>query len=52
VTLTERGWIANPLFRFLSRFVFGYYRTQEGYLRALGKRLGETVTPARATAGS
>jgi len=47
VTVTERGWIANPIFRFLARFAFGYYRTQEDYLRALGKRFGETVPPVR-----
>jgi uncharacterized protein YndB with AHSA1/START domain len=47
VTVTERGWIANPLFRFLSRFVFGYYRTQESYLRALGKKFNQEVTPVR-----
>jgi hypothetical protein len=47
VTVTERGWVANPIFRFLSRFIFGYYGTQEGYLRALGRKFGETVTPAR-----
>jgi uncharacterized protein YndB with AHSA1/START domain len=52
VTVTERGWIANPLFRFLSRFVFGHYRTQESYLRALGRRLGETVEPVRTAGGS
>ena len=52
VTVTERGWIANPIFRFLARFVFGYYRTQEDYLRALGKRFGETVVPARVTGAS
>jgi hypothetical protein len=46
-TVTERGWIANPVFRFMSRFIFGYYGTQERYLRALGKRFGEEVTPAR-----
>ena len=51
LTLTERGWIANPMFRFLSRFVFGYYRTQESYLRALGRRFGETVTPVREPLG-
>ncbi len=49
VTVTERGWIANPIFRFLTRFVFGYYGTQEDYLRALGKRFGEVATPARVT---
>jgi hypothetical protein len=49
VTVTGRGWIANPLFRFLARFVFGNYRTQQGYLVALGKRFGETVAPVRAS---
>ncbi|HJQ65550.1 MAG TPA: SRPBCC family protein [Gemmatimonadales bacterium] len=47
VTVTERGWIANSVFRFLSRFVFGYYGTQEKYLKALGTKFGETVTPVR-----
>ena len=47
MTVTERGWIANPVFRFMSRFIFGYYGTQEKYLRALGKKFGETVTPVR-----
>jgi uncharacterized protein YndB with AHSA1/START domain len=47
VTVTERGWIANPIFRFLARYAFGYYSTQEGYLTALGKRFGETVKPTR-----
>jgi uncharacterized protein YndB with AHSA1/START domain len=46
-TVTERGWIGNPLFRFMSRFIFGYYGTQESYLRALGRRFGEEVAPAR-----
>ena len=44
VTITERGFVTNPLFRFMSRFVFGHYGTQESYLRALGKKFGETVT--------
>jgi len=47
VVVTERGWIANPVFRFMSRFLFGYYGTQESYARALGKRLGEEVAPVR-----
>jgi hypothetical protein len=45
VRIIERGWVANPLFRFLSRFVFGYHGTQRSYLRALGGRFGEDVTP-------
>lgn len=46
VSVTEAGWIGNPIFRFLSRFVFGYYGTLDSYLEALGKRFGEDVQPA------
>ena len=35
VTITERGEVYNPLFRFLSRFVFGYTGTMASALRAL-----------------
>jgi uncharacterized protein YndB with AHSA1/START domain len=45
ISVTEAGWIANPIFRFLSRFVFGYYGTLDGYLKHLGKRFGEDVKP-------
>lgn len=47
VTVTERGWVANPLFRFLSRYAFGHYRTLENYMRALGKKFNQVVTPVR-----
>ena len=46
ISVTEAGWIGNPIFRFLSRFVFGYYGTLDGYLKALGARFGEAVQPA------
>ena len=45
VIVTEAGWIGNPIFRFLSRFIFGYYGSLDGYLTALGKRFGEQVRP-------
>ena len=45
LSVTEAGWISNPVFRFLSRFVFGYYGSLDGYLKALGARFGETVRP-------
>ena len=48
ISVTEAGWIGNPIFRFLSRFVFGYYGTLDGYLKALGKRFGEAVKPTHA----
>jgi len=44
--ITEDGEIRNTLFRFLSRFVFGYTGTMDTYLRDLGNKFGETVTPA------
>jgi uncharacterized protein YndB with AHSA1/START domain len=46
ISVTEAGWIANPIFRFMSRFLFGYYGSLDGYLKALAKQDGETVTPA------
>jgi Polyketide cyclase / dehydrase and lipid transport len=37
LTITERGEVYNPLFRFMSRFVFGHTATIDGVLAALGK---------------
>lgn len=45
VTITEDGWVANPIFRLMSRTIFGVYRTMDSYLSALGTRFGETVEP-------
>ncbi len=45
VTITEDGFVGNPLFRFLSRFVFGHAAGIEQYLRDLGRHLGVTATP-------
>jgi uncharacterized protein YndB with AHSA1/START domain len=44
VTLTEDGWVDNPFFRVVSR-IMGYHATLDSYLRALGRKLGEGVTP-------
>jgi len=46
LTITEDGEVRNPIFRFLSRFVFGHAGTLETYLVALGRRLGEDVVPS------
>lgn len=43
--ITEDGVIRSAMFRFLSRFIFGHASTLETYLRDLGKKFGETVTP-------
>jgi len=37
--ITEDGEIYNPLFRVMSRFVFGYESTMAAFLTAAGKRL-------------
>ena len=47
VTITEDGIVYNPVFRFMSRYVFGHHATQEAFLRSLGKKLGHNVTPVR-----
>lgn len=36
--ITENGEVSNPVFRFMSRFVFGQTATMERYLAALEKR--------------
>ena len=48
VTITERGWVSNPIFRFVSKYVMGHYSTLDSYLRALGKKFGAEVIPERA----
>ena len=45
VTITERGFVGNVIFRALARFVFTHHRTLEQYLRALGRRFGAEVVP-------
>ena len=49
VTITESGWVSNPLFRFVSRFVMGEYSTMDKYLRELGRKFGSETTPAKVT---
>ena len=47
LTITERGYVSNPVFRFVSRFVMGHYATLESYMKALGHKFGADVTPIR-----
>jgi len=39
--ITERGYVTNPVFRFMSKFVFGQTSTMETYLKSLAKKFGE-----------
>lgn len=43
IRITEDGEVGNPIFRFMARFVFGYTRTMDAYLRALGYAAREKV---------
>ena len=38
VTITEDGEVYNPFFRFMSRFVFGYYATLDEFVKNLEAR--------------
>ncbi len=46
VTITERGYVSNPAFRFVSRFIMGQTASIDGYLRALGEHFGAEPIPA------
>jgi uncharacterized protein YndB with AHSA1/START domain len=39
--ITENGFVGNPIFRFMSKFVMGQASTMETYLRSLAKKFGE-----------
>jgi len=41
VTITEDGWVANPIFRFVSRYVMGHHATMDGMLKTVAKQFGE-----------
>jgi hypothetical protein len=41
VTITEDGWVANPIFRFVSRFAMGHHATMDGMLKSVAKNFGE-----------
>ena len=44
LTVTEDGYVGNPIFRVMMQ-VMGVHKTADGYLKALGTKLGETVQP-------
>jgi hypothetical protein len=51
LTITERGEVYNPIFRFVNRFIMGQGTSLERYLRDLGGKLGEQVEPRPAEPG-
>ena len=48
LSVTEAGFVNSPLFRFMSKFIFGHHATQDGFLKAIGRKFGEDVTPVHA----
>lgn len=47
LTITEDGFVKNPVFRLIRKTVMAEAGTLERYLRDLGKHLGVTVAPER-----
>jgi uncharacterized protein YndB with AHSA1/START domain len=45
LTITEAGFIRNPIFRLMSRLFFPPTGTMEKYLRALAAELGDSAEP-------
>ena len=44
VTVTEDGWVSNPIFRLVARLM-GHHRTMDDYLTSLASRFGEQMSP-------
>ena len=41
LTITEDGWVGNPIFRFVSRYIMGHHATMDGMLKDVAKKFGE-----------
>jgi hypothetical protein len=52
LNITERAEIYNPVFRFVSRFLLGYQRTLDAYLRNVSHKFGEGSDPQDGTAAN
>lgn len=44
VTITERGEVYHPIFRFVSRFLIGHHATMTTFLEDLGRHFGQEST--------
>ena len=47
ITITENGVVSNPIFRFMSRHIFGQTATIDAYLTNMAKHFGELVEPRK-----
>ncbi len=41
VTITEDGWVANPIFRVVSRLIIGHHATMDALLKQVAAALNE-----------
>ena len=41
LTITEDGWVGNPIFRLMAKYLFGHHATIDGILKEVAKTLGE-----------
>lgn len=41
LTITEDGFVSNPIFRVMSRVVFGHHATIDGYLKNVANKFNE-----------
>ena len=41
LTITENGWVANPVFRFVSRFIIGHHATMDDVLKQVAAALDQ-----------
>ena len=44
LTITEDGWVGNPIFRFVSRYIMGHHATMDGMLTSVAKSFGEEAS--------
>ena len=42
LTITEDGWVANPIFKFISRYVIGHTATMDGLMKTVEAEIGST----------
>lgn len=50
--VTENGEVSSPMFRFMSRYVFGHAATIDTYLKSVAGHFGETALPEDADGAS
>jgi hypothetical protein len=41
LTITEDGYVSNPIFRFVSRLIMGHHATMDTYLKNVAKKFNE-----------